>query len=110
MFKALFLQRERRMRGVGRAGVRLSKNSKYLLPLQHMETRLVAQPASYSVGTVGSSSRVKRPGRKTEHLSSLNAHVKNEWSFRSTSPTWRTEKQVNVLTSMTEESSLTVIS
>jgi len=95
MFKALFLQRERRLRGVGRAGVRLPKNSKYLLSLQHMETRFVAQPASYSVGTMGSSPRVKRPGRKTEHLSPPKAHVKNEWSFSSTSPTWRAQKQLN---------------
>jgi len=60
-----------------------------------METRFVAQPASYSVGTMGSSPRVKRPGRKTEHLSPPKAHVKNEWSFSSTSPTWRAQKQLN---------------
>jgi len=96
MFKAVFLQRVRRLRGVGRAGIRLPKSAKYLLPVQHMETRLVAQPASYSVGTVGSPPRVKMQGRKTEHLSPPNAHVKNERSFRSTSPTWRAQKQLKV--------------
>jgi hypothetical protein len=77
-FRVLFLQSERRLRGVGRAGVRLPKNSKNFLLLQHVETGPETQTSSYSVGTVGSFTRVKRLRRKTDHLSPPYAHVKNE--------------------------------
>lgn len=96
MFRALFLQRERRLReGMDELGS-MPKISKYLLPLQHIQTSPEAQPASYSFGTVGSFPRVNRPGRKPDHISPPNAQVKNKWSFRSISPKWRAQKYLNV--------------
>jgi hypothetical protein len=43
-----------------------------------------AHPASYPMGTRGSSPRVKRPGCEADHSPPSSAEVKNAWSYTST--------------------------
>jgi len=45
-----------------------------------------AHPASYPMGTRGSSLGVKRPGREADQLPPFSAEVKNAWSYTSTLP------------------------
>jgi hypothetical protein len=49
-----------------------------------METR--GYPASYPMGTRGSSLEVKRPGLEADHSPPSSAEVKNVWSCTSTPP------------------------
>jgi hypothetical protein len=45
-----------------------------------------AHPASYPIGTRGSFSAVKRPGRETDHSPPSSAEVKNARRYTSTPP------------------------
>jgi hypothetical protein len=50
------------------------------------QDRLGTYPDSYPMGTGGSLSGVKRPGRETDHSPPPTAKVKNAWSHTSTPP------------------------
>jgi hypothetical protein len=43
-------------------------------------------PASYPIGTKGSSLGVKRPGREANHPHPSSTEVKNAWSYTSSPP------------------------
>jgi len=45
-----------------------------------------AHPASYPVGTGGSSPGLERPESKADHYPPPSGEVKNEWSYTSTPP------------------------
>jgi hypothetical protein len=55
-----------------------------LLPV--VQTGSEAHPASYPMGSGGSFSGVKRPGREAEHSPSTSAVVKKAWVYTSTPP------------------------
>jgi hypothetical protein len=46
-----------------------------------VQTGSGAHPASYPMGTEGSFSGIKRPGRETDHSPPSSAEVKNTWSY-----------------------------
>jgi len=43
-------------------------------------------PAPYLMGTGGSATGLKRPGRETDYVRPSSADVKNAWNYTSTSP------------------------
>jgi hypothetical protein len=52
----------------------------------HVQNGSGAHTASYLMGTRGSFSGVKRPGREADYSPPSSAEVKNEWSYTSTAP------------------------
>jgi hypothetical protein len=51
-----------------------------------IQTGSEAHPASYPMGTRGSFSGEKRPGREADHSPPSSAEAKNAWSYTSTPP------------------------
>jgi hypothetical protein len=69
--------------------VRFPAGARDISLLRNVQTNSGSHPASYSIGTGGGgviSTGVKLP-RREANTDPINAEVKNEWSYASTSPT-----------------------
>jgi len=52
----------------------------------HVQTGSGVHLASYPMGSRGSYTGVRRPGRETDHSPISSAEIKNGWSYASTTP------------------------